>query len=260
MGTNAKKAEKTEEMVKDWRFLIRAILDDKVSRAMCKMLILLTILLIFCNVILYLLAPHSPTAEILFNGINIMGESSFSERFGHGLSFVAAILFFGGYATYGARSLLLGSLLFAFIWFDDSIQYHEKMGTLIDQTVVLPDIRGLRPQDIGELIAWAGVGVFFAVFALWTWRRSQPGDRDVLISIAGIFALLAFCGVALDMLHIAIGPKLADIVGFFEDGGELFALCLAAAFAFGVMRVGGSFFQTPSGNAADRISSLDALK
>lgn len=131
---------------------------------------------------------------------------------------------------------LAWGLLFLFIVLDDSLQYHESVGRLLVAGLDLPAFQGMRPQDTGELIAWAAAAVvLLPAIAVFHWQ-SPPAVRRHSVVLLACFTALVMCAVVFDMVHMVLSRTLlAGAIGFLEDGGELIAMACACAYAFGLM-------------------------
>lgn len=121
---------------------------------------------------------------------------------------------------------LAWALVFAFVLFDDALQYHETVGAWLAQGLALPAIEGLRAVDLGELIAWGLAGMVVAPALAWAFLRTSGTDRGMGLVLLVLFAGLVVFGVGVDMLHVVF-PSPVLLVA--EDGGEMMAIALAAA-------------------------------
>ncbi len=144
----------------------------------------------------------------------------------------------------GEPLLLSLALIFALLLIDDSLELHERLGTVVKDSFGYTPAFGLRGDDLGELTIWAIIGVMaFAVFALGYWRSSPEGRRIGHVFLLGIAGLAAF-GIVVDMIGVLVhdlGEGLVNrfVRSFFdylEDGGELAVASLLLAFAFTIWR------------------------
>ncbi|PZN97363.1 MAG: hypothetical protein DCF31_00965 [Alphaproteobacteria bacterium] len=131
---------------------------------------------------------------------------------------------------------LAWGLLFLFTMLDDSLQYHESVGRMLVAGFHLPAAPGMRPQDTGELVAWAAAAaVLLPAVAFYHWK-SPPDVRRHSIVLLFCFAALVMCAVVFDMIHMILSrTPLAGAIGFLEDGGELIAMACACSYAFALM-------------------------
>ncbi|MCM5705165.1 hypothetical protein [Larsenimonas salina] len=159
--------------------------------------------------------------------MSLHAESSLPNRYAQGLMLVAVFMFLVGFTRHGSRAFLALAALYAFVWFDDTMMYHEHVGAFLDQRGLTSSWNGLRAQDIGELIGWGLAAIPMALVFLWAWLGRRKGDFGMLVVFGACFGLLVFCGVAVDMLHMLMGGGDAMDVGWVEDGGEIASVALA---------------------------------
>jgi hypothetical protein len=129
------------------------------------------------------------------------------------------------------------SAVFAFLLVDDAAQVHERVGAWLGEQYALPTAFGLRPDDSGELLFAALIGITMLLLVGGaSWRAGeQTGriSRDVLLLIFG----LAVLGVVVDMLHVVSYLRkslLAQVLLVVEDGGEMLVMSALTAYAFHV--------------------------
>jgi len=93
----------------------------------------------------------------------------------------------------------------------------------------------LRGQDFGELgVSLAAGTVLLGLMVVVYWKAdNSDGSRRFTQRQLPWLAVLIFCGVVVDMLHIQIGifgsPVLALILVVIEDGGEMVAASFLTA-------------------------------
>jgi hypothetical protein len=128
---------------------------------------------------------------------------------------------------------LAWAAVFAYALLDDALMLHEWGGAAAAGWLGLPALAGLRPGDLGELLVSAAAGLPLLAASALAHAASNGIARKHSMCLLGCFALLAFFGVLVDMLHIAIVSAGWAVRGInmFEDGGELVAMSLAAAFS-----------------------------
>ncbi|NEQ25307.1 MAG: hypothetical protein F6K28_40820 [Microcoleus sp. SIO2G3] len=133
------------------------------------------------------------------------------------------------------RSLLYlsWSLLFVYILFDDAIGLHEKLGGVISQRLAFAGLFSLRPIDLGELVVSAVAGLFFPFTIAATYRLGDRSARSASKTLTFLLFVLAFFGIAIDMLHVVLMASfLNPLLIVMEDGGELIVMRLIACFVF----------------------------
>ena len=173
------------------------------------------------------------TGANLTTAFALSRDGSIPELYGYVLSAVVVVLLGVAFTSSRLRSFLSVSALFAFILVDDAFRYHEVFGWALSRSLALPSAGGLRPEDIGELLAWLiGAMVLVPVLA-WCLRVRQPEDAGVYLVYGTIMLCLGFFAVGLDLVHSVLGgsKEVAHAFGWMEDGGELVMLCFAAGCA-----------------------------
>lgn len=182
-------------------------------------------------------------ASSMHNLFDIGKDNSLPETFNHGMLFFSAVLFLlVSYETKSRVALFLVAV-FAFAWFDDSAQYHERMGTVFAQNLNLPSAFGLRAQDFGELLAWGLAAILLSFLAIWAYVGRLDGDGVLLRLVSLPLATLLLCAVAFDMVHIMVQAEWADrLLTVLEDGGEMLAVAAIATVALAVARNPGSIW------------------
>lgn len=148
-------------------------------------------------------------------------RGGYPERFGY-----AKLLFSAGACLilhrWTKQPTYLGwsfALLVAFT--DDAFMLHERIGGELADRLALAPSFGLRAQDLGELLAWAILGMPVLTALVWTHRRSAgEAQRDSRILASMVFAL-AFFGVVMDMVHVTVTSFAERIAGTIEGAGEL---------------------------------------
>jgi hypothetical protein len=188
--------------------------------------------------------PDSEIAAKIAHEIGLSRDRSMGEIVIYGMAFMASALFF--LASVENRSLMLFflSTLMAFVWFDDSAGYHERFGRYLVEVSDLPRFPRLRPQDTGELIAWALAGLVLTPVFLLSLLRRRPGDLGLLALFSAGFGVLALCGIVTDLLHMAAPQRFNLFFAVIEDGGEMFAIALISGLALGLARNGREYYSS----------------
>lgn len=146
------------------------------------------------------------------------------------LSWQRSVLVYGGWAV--ALVVLAG---------DDAFQGHEEAGGWLYRNYPGLDPPGLRPQDVGELLAWAALGAGLSGLVYVTHRRSSLDARQdsrVLVQLIGLLMVFA---VGLDMFHIALKtvldahPLNLAIISV-EAAGEVAAMAVIFAYTVHMAR------------------------
>ena len=137
-----------------------------------------------------------------------------------------------------ARSRVVGycvwALLFFYLLLDDAFQIHEDFGGYLASTLEFAPALGLRAQDFGELaVSMIAAVVFLSLLALF-YISESGGFRKASRHLLLLLLALAFFGIFVDLLHVAVkmGWRITWLFGVIEDGGEMVAVSLMAAYVF----------------------------
>ncbi|WP_195819737.1 hypothetical protein [Roseobacter sp. MH60115] len=230
-------AQALEEFV----LLCRMGWQDRSSRVISAVFLATTTLCLAAAVLAYALQPNSTLAGTIHAELNLGIDNSLSEKLGHGLAFLAAALFVMCHIRDRSRVALFLAVLCAFIWFDDTARYHERLGSVIAEAAALQPAFGLRGQDLGELAAWYIAACLLAPLLAWAVKQRMTGDLGLLFAAALCFGALVIFGVVIDMAHIVFPVK---ALLFLEDGGELITLTGFCILAVSVSQTQERYFQT----------------
>ncbi len=124
------------------------------------------------------------------------------------------------------------ALLFLYLLLDDSLRIHEKLGAnMVDYFDFKPVPNILRAQDFGELSVSMlfGAALFSAIGVAYFF--SDKLEKQISKTIFGLVMMLAFFGVLVDLLHMAI-PWWKPLFGLIEDGGEMFIVSIIVWYVF----------------------------
>jgi len=127
------------------------------------------------------------------------------------------------------------SILFFYFLLDDSLEIHERLGSIFVENFGFRRRYGLRAQDFGELSVSILFGMIFFTFILVTHYLSDMQTRKISRYLFVMIVLLAFFGVFIDMLHIIVlkYSRILDIMaGTIEDGGEMLIMSIITWFVF----------------------------
>jgi len=188
----------------------------------------------------------TPLGTQVLYSIGLGRDRSMSEIVNYGLAFSAALLFLLASMEHRSRALLFLAVLMLFVWFDDSANYHEKVGNWIASAFTLPLLPNSREQDTAELLAWACAGVPLGLGLLVSLHRRDRGDLGVLGLVGVFFSLLVAFGVVVDAFHRMGGPDMYQFFVVIEDGGEMLAITGILCVAIGLNRAGTTYFERAS--------------
>lgn len=125
------------------------------------------------------------------------------------------------------------SLLFIYLLLDDSLKVHEKLGVYLADYFEFQPMFNLRAQDFGELIASMLFGFLLFMFIGVSYLISDNKAKKISKYLLVLVMSLAFCGVVVDMLHIAI-PWGELMWALIEDGGEMLVMSVIVWYVFGL--------------------------
>lgn len=163
-------------------------------------------------------------------------DKSFAELLASSQLFATAVVLLVLTMQRRGGGVYLGwALLFLMTVVDDLGRVHETGARLLGSAYDLPVFPGLRPEDTGELVTWAALGVVPVVVLIVLHRRATRADRADSWGFAALFALLLFFAIGVDMLHIIVrplgGPGLALALVTIETFGEIMASSLIFGYA-----------------------------
>jgi len=127
------------------------------------------------------------------------------------------------------------SLLFLYLLADDAFSMHEVLGEHIAISLNFVPALGLRPVDFGELATTAVIVSLFLSILGWFYVSGSDHFRDVSRKLFLLLVALAFFGVFVDMLHVAlmrVDWRITFLLVVVEDGGELLVMSLIAWYVF----------------------------
>ena len=123
------------------------------------------------------------------------------------------------------------SSLFMYLLFDDSLRIHEKFGGYLVKYFEFQPMFHLRAQDFGELSVSMLFGFLLFTFIGASYLFSDHIGKQVSKHLFILVIFLAFFGVLVDLLHIAI-PWGKSIFGLIEDGGEMLIMSIIVWYVF----------------------------
>lgn len=158
-------------------------------------------------------------------------DRGLAGTWGFGKAAVAAWLVYRVFGRTQLTVYLAWAVTFVTIGLDDFMEIHENLGLKVARAVDLPEVAGLRGQDLGELLVWAALGLPLLVAVLWCLRTADARARRDSVTFLLLIGVLVFFAAGLDALHMAGSDDpttMWDVTatGVIEDGGELLALSL----------------------------------
>ena len=177
---------------------------------------------------LHIANRYLPHGDIL---LTLSTERGYSEIFQYIKEYWIAVLFLVVCFRKKQGVFLAWAALFVYLLCDDALTIHETAGGLLAAAWNFSPMFGLRPQDFGELLVSLAAGFVFVILLVIFYPRSTPDSRRAAIDLALLLGLLAFFGVAVDLLHVALGGVFPYGWIILEDSGEMIAMSLIAAYA-----------------------------
>ena len=198
------------------------------------------------DIILILLAANRYVIKYLelpYNGffvsdfMSISGDWEMGEIYKYIKELTIVIIIFLLYKKRPSLTFISWGVLYGYVLLDDSMQIHERFGEIFEDIPdLIPSI--LSNQSLGELgasIIFGSIifiGIFYGLF------KSSPQDRIYTEIVIGLFGLLAFFSIGIDIFVSGFfsGYHARTIIHFIEDAGELFAITLTLLFMLGLKK------------------------
>ena len=127
-----------------------------------------------------------------------------------------------------AAGFFVWAAAYTYLLFDDAKQFHERMGSRLSQSLELPEILGMRSQDLGELLVTGGAGVVLLTLLVICYWRESAAMRRFTRQLLVLTLTIGLMGVVVDMVHSILRhvASVYDWAGFIEDGGEMLVMSL----------------------------------
>ena len=129
---------------------------------------------------------------------------------------------------------LAWAFIFLYMLADDSMRIHEMVGGILTRSYQLQPVFGLRAQDIGELLITGLVAAVLFSFLFLAYYFASPTARRVTHYLLLLVAGIAFFGIVVDMLHVAL-PWGKSLFALIEDGGEMAIMSLVVGYCFSLL-------------------------
>jgi hypothetical protein len=160
---------------------------------------------------------------------NIEHDWSYAEIFGYVKSLSILLLFISTPQAWKRPIYLVFVLVFTFVFVDDALQVHERLGLRLEEALALRRFDVLMRIGPGQLLVWAIIGLPLLAVAVAAVVRSPEEDRRNGILLMGALAVLALFAVGIDMVHVLLRRAFRGANELFiviEDGGEQIILSL----------------------------------
>lgn len=164
--------------------------------------------------------------------LRINQDRGLAEAWGYLQTGLAAVLLVVVYRRVHEPLSLAWAAVLCLVVLDDAFFFHERLGEWSAHRWDLPVTGGLRAIDVGELGAWALMGVGALAALLVAARATSPEGRRASLPLLGGMLALVFFAIVFDMAHQAVGAGGARLLGveldpafrFVEALGELLAM------------------------------------
>jgi hypothetical protein len=199
---------------------------------------LLILLLIGDLLFIILHVIHAYTNRLPDSLYSLVQDRGFAEFYQYMKELWIALLFL--FLAIKKRSVLflILSLLFLYFLFDDSFEFHERIGAFLAFNLNFQPRFGLRDVDFGELAVFAFFGLQFLLLIAAAYIHIDSFSKTVLKNLLVMLAGLAFFGVVIDMVQITVLDPIAyGILGMIDDGGELIMMSVIAGYVFNLYSV-----------------------
>lgn len=171
--------------------------------AIAALCLFLLLALIAVDVMHRLFYTHGMFPRLRHWRFNSDADQSISEMVGYVQSLIAhgALLYLGVKLKDAWTHIVLGQTMLL-IFLDDYLRLHETMRETFIDILGLQPAFGVRAEDIGELIAWAVLGIPALVLLVLAWRYSGERARSQAKLIVVGLAILVFFAVVVDMTAV----------------------------------------------------------
>lgn len=197
-------------------------------------IILFTLMLLIGDMVF--IALHTLNAFVLSGGsifFDIGHDRGVAEFFQY-LKYIWVMLLLVLIAVrYKQLAFLVWCPVFVYLLLDDAVKIHETVGGMLAANINAERVMGLRLQDYGELIVSFCAAVIVLTPVAIAMLKGSSEFRKASLDLGFLIGLLAFFGIVVDMLHVAlpVGRVSYFVLGAIEDGGEMFAGSLMVAYA-----------------------------
>ncbi|MEL7084706.1 MAG: hypothetical protein AAGM36_09455 [Cyanobacteria bacterium J06597_1] len=209
-----------------WFFSIRQRLGDPNLKAMLVFLLAIDLVFLVCHIL------NTYDVAFLDPVWNLGVERSYSEWFQYFKH--AGIVVSLGLMAFWARSSLhtAFAVFFGWVLLDDSLALHEQIG---DRFVLALG----TSENVGEVIALAGMGLIFVVPILYAYLKvSNLEEKAFSLDIVKLLVVFAVFGGVLDFIDSEIYFStrfFRYLFGTLEDFGENVAISFILTIAFGAL-------------------------
>jgi hypothetical protein len=162
---------------------------------------------------------------------SLESETGLPEYYQNLKELAAALIVFALLFKSADLLYLCWTLLFTYLFIDDSFEIHETYGLRLSRHFT--PAYGLRTQDYGELVVSVTAGLVFVALLVIGYRRGKPRVRQESKVLLGMVLALAVFGVLFDMAHVKVlSHPWNHRLGMIEDGGEMLVMSIILWYVF----------------------------
>lgn len=212
---------------------MKKLLNLPVSR---RSIVFLALLIAIDLAFIFIHGIHRSTDWLQDPNFSMTQDRGYAEIFQYFKTFLIALGL--GLLAFWKRSRIYTAwvCIFSYILLDDSLQLHERLGNILQNSLGFASTAYLRGQDFGELTVFAVFGVLFLALLVATYRAERNySNRKASVRLFILLVLFALCGGLADMMHYILAAfstpqSVLRLMTLLEDGGELIVMSLIAWF------------------------------
>jgi len=189
------------------------------------LLVLISVDILF--VILHILLKM----DILENsGFRINRDGGFAEIYQYNKAVLSSIVLLIVAWKEKSGLTLFWSMLCFFLFLDDWLRLHERVGGNIFGAYLETTITNTYHQ--GQLLYATLFALIAGLIGIYFWRSSTPSARRLSVGLIASFGLLGFSAVIVDYMHAIWVPEHLDqLATIIEEAGEHLAISLILWFS-----------------------------
>ena len=193
-----------------------------------------SLLFILISTDLIFIALHTLYVYGIIDGnsnFSLEKDFGYSEIFQYIKEYWSFLLLFLVFIDKRKLTYLIWSAFFMYLLLDDSLSIHENVGEYLANYFNIQPKFNLRAVDFGEILVSFLVGFIFLILFLFTYIKGKIEEKIIIKNLAILVFALAFFGVFIDVLHIAL-PFGENKLAVIEDGGEMFVMSIIIWYIF----------------------------
>jgi hypothetical protein len=171
------------------------------------------------------------------HAFSLSAQRGLAESFMYVKEFWIALLFFWMVIRWGKKAYLTWAFLFGYFLFDDMLNIHESIGSLLALTYGYePEMKvflNLRAQDYGEMAVSGLVALLLFSFMISSYLKGNDEVKKVFRSMFQLLIALVVFGVGIDVIGSAFDSYIVgSIFRFVEDSGEMVVISATLWYVF----------------------------